>query len=341
MTSPAEATGQGKRPAAPIILTSAFLCLPASPAFAAAAEPPPVQFEVTRDLEAPPPSMLDPAVRYMIQSAIESGDKKSIEAVLVVARKVSPQNAEPEIKAMESAWKVEVAKAEAHAEAERVRLLQRSDPFQNWKGELELGGYRSTGNTRDLGLLGSVKLERVGYQWNHKLYGRVELRRSNGETTTDRITASWQPSYKFNDRIYVYGLTQYERDPFAGYDSRYTLGGGVGYRPIDIGRFLLELEGGPAFRRTVNTDAPIQSRVVGRGSLNMRLQITPTLKLTNSTAFYLESGDSNASIVTALDTTVIGNLKARFSYDVQYESDTLPGGHNWNTQSRATFVYGF
>jgi putative salt-induced outer membrane protein len=42
-----------------------------------------------------------------------------------------------------------------------------------------------------------------------------------------------------------------------------------------------------------------------------------------------------------LDTRLIGRLKARFSYDVQYEDRKLTGHEPLDTTSRATLVYSF
>jgi putative salt-induced outer membrane protein len=283
---------------------------------------------------------LDPAVRQMIEIAIASGDQSTARNVLAVARQVSP-DAASEIDALEDEWKASLAMQAAQAERVRVERLHRADFFKNWKGELELGAYRSTGNSRDLGMLGSLKLNREGLEWTHRLAAKVELRQSDGETSAERILASWQPGYRFQERAYAFGLAQYEHDPFASYDGRYTLGGGLGYRPINRKGLLLELEGGPAFRRVEEMDGPIRNQIVGRGSLNLDWQISPTLKFKHKTDIYLEAGYNNATATTAIDTTVIGNLQARFSYDVQYEEGIALGARNWNTQSRATFVYSF
>lgn len=287
-----------------------------------------------------PESALDPAIRKMIETAMASGDGTAVVKVLTIARQVAPA-AGVEIDALEKAWKADIADREAQLQSARMAKLRSASPLENWKGEIELGAYRSTGTSSNLGVLGSVELEREGIEWSHKLSGRAEVQSTDGETTTERLFAAWQPKYGFQGQAYAFGLAQYEHDPFAGYDHRYTLGAGLGYRAIAGDRLQLDLEGGPAFRHTDEIEGLRRSHLVGRGSLNLKVQLTPTLKLAHETAVYLEDGDSNAAAITTLDTKLIGNLQARFSYNVQYEGNPPSGTHALNTQSRATFVYSF
>jgi putative salt-induced outer membrane protein len=167
------------------------------------------------------------------------------------------------------------------------------------------------------------------------------VQETNGVTTTERVTASWQPNYKFDDRLYAYGLGQYEHDQFLGYANRYTGGGGLGYRLVAGSKLILDLEGGPVLRQTDFIDEPNETTIAGRASLSMRWKVTPTLQLSQDAAVYVEQGNNNATSTTALDTRLLGALKARFSYNLQYERDTPAGRESLDTLSRATIVYSF
>ena len=79
----------------------------------------------------------------------------------------------------------------------------------------------------------------------------------------------------------------------------------------------------------------------GRASLAFRWQISPTLSLSQDAAVYLEEGDRSATSTTTLETRLIGALKARMSYDVQYEEGSADGRKPLDTTSRATLVYSF
>ena len=283
---------------------------------------------------------LDPGIRKMIDTAIAQGNEATVASVLAVARQAAPE-ARREIDQLEAQWRTRLGERKALAEERHLAELRAASLLENWKGEVEFGASRSTGSTNNFGLLGALDLKREGIDWTHQLSARAEVQSTNDVTTAERIFAAWQPNYRFQDKTYAYGLAQYEHDPFAGYDSRYTLGGGLGYRALSSERVKLEFEGGPTLRRIEEIDGGVQSRLAGRGSMNFAWRVTPTLSLSQKTSVYLEGADGNLVANTALDTKLIGNLKARFSYNVQYERNPPIGTEGLNTQSRATFVYAF
>jgi len=288
----------------------------------------------------PPPPLLDPAVRTMIDAAIQSGDFEAAKAVIRFARQTSPTGG-GEIDKIETAWNAERAANDARAAAEREDRLRAAGVFQNWKGQVEVGGSRATGTTDSFGLYASVDATREGIDWRHKLHAQAEFQRTDGVRTQERLNGSWQPNFKFSKRGYTYGLVQYERDPFAGYENRYTAAVGVGYGLIAGPTIKLDVEGGPGFRHTNSITGSDSDRIVGRGSVNFSWKVTPTLQLVQTGAIYIEHGDNNATVQTALDTKLIGDLKARLSYSIQYEKDPPVGTKALNTQSRATLVYSF
>jgi len=282
---------------------------------------------------------LDPGIRQMIEAAIACEDDATAQKVLAVARLVAP-DARAAIDALDRKRKTRLAVEEASQAAERLAARRSTDLLDNWKGEAELGAYRSTGTASTLGVLGSLDVRREGIDWTHALAARGELQRTNGTTSTERLSARYQPSYRLAGRTYGYGLALYEHDLSAGFDNRFTLGGGLGYRAVAGDGLVLDVEGGPAFRHVDDFDGASRSHLVGRASLDMKWQLTPSLSLKQKAALFLENGNGNAAAQTALDAKLVGPLKVRLSYDLQYEQAPVKGG-SLNTQTRASFVYAF
>lgn len=338
----------------PASLSYSFLALTALAPAPALVEPgvvlpEPVHLEIIPYRGPPPPPFiyLPPAppplpneVRLMIETAISGGDEAAARNVIAIARKVAPKG-DADIDAIESAWQGRLAAKAADEQARRIARLRNAGPFEVWSGTAEAGGFRSTGTSSNTGAFAAVNLERATIDWSHKLVASADIQETNGNTSAERILASWQPNYRFSKKAYAFGLAQYERDPFAGYDMRATVGMGMGYRPVNTETLKLALEGGPAFRHTAPIEGFDRTHLVGRGSFNLQWQVTPTLKFTQQTAVFLESDASNASAMTALDTKLIGRLRSRLSYNVQYEGNTPLGTDSLNTQSRVTFLYGF
>ena len=283
---------------------------------------------------------LPEGVRAMIEAAIATGDAKTIETVVRLARETHAF-AGGEIEALQERWRLRVAEAEARRSEERKAQLASAGLLDNWKGQVELGASRSTGRTSYVGVFGSLGLDRESLRWRHKLQARAEYQDGRNVTDVERIVASWQPNYKMGERLYSYGLAQFEADPNQGYDGRYTAGGGLGYGLLAGPNAKLDLEGGPAVRHIDPVARPSYSTLAARASINFRWAIAPTLELKQTSAFYFEEGDTNANALTTLDARLFGPLKARFSYDVRYEDSLRSGGSALDTLSRATLVYSF
>ena len=289
---------------------------------------------------APPRPGVSPEVRAMIDAAYKSGDDKTIQTVLGIAKSNFPDQI-PAIDTLASTNNdaLDQVRREEH-EREQARIAA-ARFFQIWKGQVEAGGSWSTGTTRVFGFYAATALTRDGIRWNQRFNGRIDIQRTNGETTTERWLAAWQPSYKLSSDYYAFSLIQYEHDRFLGYASRGTLGIGAGYNAVALPNLKVQVEAGPAFRRTDYYAIPTRQRIAGRASTNINWTITPTLTFSQTASIFFESDDTTITTASALDTKLIGDLKGRISYNIQYEQQNPLTSRQLDTITRATLVYSF
>ena len=286
------------------------------------------------------PIELPASVRAMIDTAYRSGDDKVIDAVVGVAKASFPDMlAEIDARAKDDAAALAAIRAEER-DREQARIAD-ARFLDLWKGEIEAGASRSTGSTSALALYAAAGFERDGLKWRQKLSGRIDFQRTAGATTANRFVAAYQPQYKFDPRFYAFGLVQHESDRFLGYSNRETGGTGLGYSAVVRTNLKVDFEGGPALRQTDYVDSPARTSIAGRASVAVRWALGPNLSFTQNAAVYAEGHDTTATSTTALDTKLIGGLKARLSYNIQYERNLLGAIDRLDTISRATLVYGF
>ena len=292
----------------------------------------------------PPPNpnavALPPAARALLQQAMDAGTPESFAAIAKLARERYPDGA-GQIDALSAENAANIAEKAANDARAKADALAAASFLDLWRGEAEIGGALSTGNSRNVSLYGALKANREGIRWRHALVARVDFQKTDGDTTTDRATASYQPQYKLDDRLYVFGIAQFEHDRFLGYEQRYTTGPGLGYTLFTGPKLRVDLEGGPAARRTIYIDADPQWTIAGRGSINVTWKPSTTVTLTSTNALFYQRGGSNFVSNTALDTKLFGPLKARLSYTATYEQDTPDVSQGINTISRASLVYDF
>jgi len=279
-------------------------------------------------------------VRAMIESAMRTDDPKAVAAVVKAAKETQPQDS-AEIDAMKQKFDDthNLISAE-RAERERERLLA-ARPLELWKGEGEIGAFRNTGNTNNVGFSAGLKLERIGVYWQHKLQLNTDYQKTNGDVSREQFLAAYSARYQLRDQFYVYGLVQYDRDRFQGFDNRYSISSGFGYRVLDSSDLRLSLEAGPALRYTDYIDEDSRTNASGLGSVDFSWTPAKTMKLTQVASAFLDPENSTFISQTAIEAGMVKGLRARLSYRVEHDTNPPDSARHTDTLSRFTLVYGF
>jgi putative salt-induced outer membrane protein len=293
-------------------------------------------------LAVPAPALADlPApVRAMIDAAIDTGDEAKVRTVIELARATNPDDA-TEIDAILAAYETDLAaaaEADAAAEQERIRNAGLLD---NWSGKGELGAFRSTGNASNTGITAGLSLVREGIRWRHKLSGRADYQETEGVVTREQFLAAYEPNWKITDRLYTFGLAQYERDRFQGFSARYSVSGGLGYDVLTGEGMTLSVKAGPAWRRTEFVGGGSRSDLAGLAALDFDWQLLDTVTFTQDASAFVQSGSSTFISDSGLVAKVAGDLSLRLSYTVEHDTDPPAGAVNTDTLSRVTIIYDF
>jgi putative salt-induced outer membrane protein len=298
----------------------------------------------------PAAAALPVPVKAMIDAAIASGNKQDVLAVVKIAKATNPNDL-AEIDSMMADYNAKQAKIAATAQ----RKKQEAGFFEDWKGQGELGGFRSTGNTRNLGITGGVKLVKDTVKWRLNFRARADYERNRGRTTRDQISVTIEPNYKFSKKLYAYGLTQFERDLLQGFSARYTVSGGLGYELVKTKDVRLAVKAGPAIRITHFVGGDSKSSLAGLVGVDFDWQISDNLKFTQdaggtwasdaqgftSAVAIIDSESTTLTATTALDAKLIGSLSTRFSYKIEHETNPPVGRIKTDTLSRVSLVYDF
>ncbi|MEM8726013.1 MAG: DUF481 domain-containing protein [Pseudomonadota bacterium] len=289
-------------------------------------------------------------VRAMIDAAIEGGDEAAVRTVIDLAKQTNPDDA-GELDAILKGYETDLAAAKAEAAAMEEQEIRSAGLFENWTGKGELGGFRATGNSSNSGVTAGLSLKREGIDWTHKLRARADYQRNNGVTSREQYFAAYEPNYNLSERVFIYGLAQYERDRFQGFSARYAVSGGVGYQIIDEPGLQLSAKAGPAYRVTEFVDGTSESRIAALLGIDFDWSITDRLKLTHDTNAVAETGGSatiivdssntSLNLVTGLNAKISDKVSARVSYAVEYDSNPPVGAVQTDTLSRVTLIYDF
>lgn len=304
----------------------------------------------TIGLAAPAQAALPEPVKAMIQAAIESGKDAEVKSVIKFAKVANPDSI-AEIDEMMATYVVKKTQLAAAKKKEKME----APFFENWSGKGELGGFRNTGNSSSIGLSSGISLAKDAVDWRLKFRARADYQRSNGVTSREQYAVAVEPEYKIDDRLFIYGLAQFDHDRFQGFSARYTVSGGIGYTVIKEDDINLDVKAGPAWRLTEFTEGGSDNSLAGLLGLDLGWKIADNLKLTQGAGATLasdaqsltsanvifSSGTNTLTATTGLDAKINGKLTARFSYAIEHETNPPDGSEKTDTLSRATLVYDF
>lgn len=278
-------------------------------------------------------------VRVMIEEAIRVDDPAKIDAVLEIAKSTYPAAA-ADIDAMHETYLQRRRSRDAIRNEEASKARRSAGMFELWDGKGELGASRSTGNTSNVGLSLGVTVDRKGIDWEHRLRARIDYLEDD-ISKRDQYLIAYSPRYTLRGDHFIYGRAQFESDEFQGYDARYALSGGMGYRLVERPDLKLAIEAGPALRITDTVEGTDEHHISGLGSLDLEWKLAEKLKLTQDASAFVDSGNTTIHSVTALEAGVTDRVAARFSYSVEHETQPIGGTIPTDTLSRFAIVYGF
>lgn len=276
---------------------------------------------------------LAPQLRSMLDAAIASGNDADIDTIAKYLKQASPADA-AEIDRTIGDHRAQIAAA-------KEEKLLHLGLLEGWKGEGQIGATQSSGNSTTVGLTAGLGLTRESLRWRFSLRALADYQRNNGQTSRNQMLFAFEPNYRFNERLFAYGLAQYERDRFAGFTSRTTLSGGLGYRVIAQPNFTVDVKAGPAWRKTSYIGEPAASDLTGLAALNARWAISRTLTLTEDANALYSRDNTNLNSLTSLSAKLSNALSARVSYQITNNSNPPAGFKKTDTVTRFTMVYGF
>ncbi|MCX7285151.1 MAG: DUF481 domain-containing protein [Novosphingobium sp.] len=336
-------------------LTMAVPALSAEAAAAAAATSSAAQASATLEAAGSIQAYLPPSVALIIDTALGSNDPAQVDAVVRTV-KSALQQAVAAIEQRVASWPTRQsttvlaaadlptlparAQAPSPAQPQAQSALART-ALPKITGEGEAGAFRNTGNAPGIGLVGGFKMLVEGRDWRIGTNVRADYQETSGVVTREQYRFSAEPNYKFDERGYLFGLGQYEEDRFQGFDARYSLSGGLGYKVLNGDVAKINVKAGPAWRVTEPVKAVRESVIAGLASLEAKVVLAPGLQYSQDASIYSDATGSTFYTLAALDSKLIGKLKARLSYMVQHETAPELGRLGTDTTSRLTLVYGF
>jgi putative salt-induced outer membrane protein YdiY len=222
------------------------------------------------------------------------------------------------------------------AEIARLRNPRLTD---FWSGILDTGLSVTRGNSATLTYNLSAKAARVTTRDKISVYSTAvyatDATTPPSRTTAHAIRGGIRGDLNVDDRLFVFGFSDFEFDQFQHLDLRNVLGGGLGYHVINTKNTVFDVFGGGDFEQEYfspnpPTEPTSLTRKSGEIVLGEELNTKANNRTTFSEKFSLFPNVSNVGEYRfQLDATAATRLKTWLSWQVTYSdrylSDPLPG----------------
>ncbi len=213
-----------------------------------------------------------------------------------------------------------------------------------WTGQIALGGSLATGNTDRQALDLEAKAQYRSTAHREDRYKALgDLARENGAVTAQRVQLAVQSNYDISeDKFYVLGFTQYDRDKFSGFSYEAEAGPGLGYRFVRSNRVNFFVEFATGYRHGEGQGiTPDDNQIFARGTVTADYQLSDNAKLSNE---MLITGDEQRLKVEntfSVTSTLIRDIAARIFINARYNSDPPAVVRKVDTLSKVSLVYAF
>jgi len=269
---------------------------------------------------------LPPNARAMLTEAYP----KERQAVVNVLKRLYPDSID------------EIDKLVRQIAEQKQAQVERMGLIEGMQGEVSVGGFYSTGNTKEWGVAGTIAIKHEGKRWVNSLDLAADIKTEDGTRTTERVTAAYLARRNFTgSHWFAAGGLRFERDPFGGYSRRFGQFIAPGYQIVSNDRIKWDVLAGPGMRQTRFIDAPDENQFGLYARTTFRWQLTDTLKFGEDISAAIGKGNDSYLSNTSLTTDVYGGFALRLSVSAEYETKPPPDRKKVDTYSRASVVYVF
>ncbi|MBW1891543.1 MAG: DUF481 domain-containing protein [Deltaproteobacteria bacterium] len=199
---------------------------------------------------------------------------------------------------------------------------------KKWKDEAEFLYVQTSGNTEVMTLALKNMLE---YRFSKPLKGVWNIIALKGETdgekTAEHYYTDVRLDYLFTEHLYAYALGTWLRDEFAGFDDRYSVGPGVGYKILIGPQHFLLAEAGLNYTYEDYVVSKVEGFIEGRAFGKYEYAFTEKNRFSLGSE-YLQDFEDNRNYKinseVALISALTDVLALKVAYEVRYQNRPIP-----------------
>ena len=215
-----------------------------------------------------------------------------------------------------------------------------------WAGAFGAGLSLTGGNTSTKSFNISLNAIRDPKTNNVMKFSGLYLRVSQKqEKTADRLRLGFRDEWALSDRTFLFGVLNYQRDPFKEIDYLINPLGGIGYKLVNSERVILSAGGGAGLSWEKNPDVSVNRSGTVNGSQELEFHLSEgTLLYQHLSALWKmeDFQDSIYHFTVGVDTKLTTHIRLKVEFADDYTNLTpSPDILKNDTAFLTTFLYSF
>ena len=210
-----------------------------------------------------------------------------------------------------------------------------------WSGKAGLGFLSTDGNSETSSLNADFKLGHTIGRWTHGLKALAIQGATEGETTAERYFLGLKTDWAINNKSYVFGLIDAEKDRFSAYDLRTSETLGYGRKLINTNTRKWNVEIGAGVTQLNPIVGEDISDAILRLATDYHWAFSKTAAFDQTIG--IESGETNTYIesVSSIKAKLFQDLGLRLAYSIKNNSDVPVGIEKTDTFTSISIEYSF
>jgi len=219
-----------------------------------------------------------------------------------------------------------------------------------WSGNIAIGYLEVSGNVENTSFTLNSELNYDRNRWHHTLVGQALGRSEDDETTAEAYKASYKGKFDITDRNYAYGLVDYNKNRFSGYDHQLYENVGLGRRFIVTKRHELNAEAGVGATQSKLSRPEVpapddedrsQNEFTYRVAADYKWNISENATFIQTVSAISGSSNTYVETLTQLKTGIVGNAFMVLGYSIKRNSDVEEGRDKKDTYTSISLEYQF
>ena len=210
-----------------------------------------------------------------------------------------------------------------------------------WSGKAGFGFLSTDGNSETSSLNADLGVAYKTGRWTHGLTALAISGSTSGFTTAERYFLGLKSDWAINDKSYIFGLIDADKDKFSAYDLRTTETVGYGRKLINTDTRQWNVEIGVGATQLEPIIGEDISDAILRLATDYHWNLSETALFVQTVG--IEAGDSNTFLesVTSLKAQVYKDIGVRLSYSIKNNSDVPVGIEKTDTFTAISLEYSF